>query len=415
MSRLPQLRASLLLAGERQAKARAHPAGARVRVAGRRRPLPLIALAVLCVLLAAGAAIAASGILRTGAPVPSVGRPVPTVGFGVPTRGGSRLLAVRSKDPAGGPAWGMRVVHTSRGLACIQVGRVYGGQLGVLGRDGAFADDGQFHRLPVQGMDSPDEQCALNGTYSSSEISGMPESALMPMSGKLGALSRARWISYGLLGPHAVSVTYRYHGGAHTLALEPRTGAYMIVLPGIEPGTRGIQAGGSSQAHGQSSGIVNPSGALTTITYRLDGSLCEESVHPHPPHPCPRDLNAHPQPLLTPSRDLHRPVRVRLRRASTPGGYSATVRFKAPYAVDNAFSEYAITNPASCHGGTVVDPIDRDIKAGATVTVSMQAIFANACGPSVTVEVLYNPRAEHRLPSGGIILVGRTTVTRPRR
>jgi hypothetical protein len=415
VSRLPQLRASLLDAAQQQANASTRRAGAPARGTGGRRPLRLVALAVLCVLLLAGAALAASGILRTGSPVPSAGRLLPTVGFGVPSRGGSRLLAVRSSDPDGGPAWGMRVVHTTRDLVCIQVGRVYDGQLGVLGSDGAFANDGQFHRLPVQSTDGLGEQCALAGTYSSDEISGMPESALMARSGRLGALRRARWLSFGLLGPHAVSISYRYGGKLHTVAVERLTGAYMIVLPGIEPGTRGIQAGGSSEPRAQRDGIVNPSGVLTTITYRLDGALCEENVQQEPSKPCPRGAIAHPQPFLTPSRELHRPIQVRVRRASTPGDYSATVRFRAPYAVKNALSEYSITNPASCHGGTVLDPIDRDVKAGALVTVSMQAIFANACGRSVTLEVLYNPRAERPVPSTGIILVGSVTVTRPLR
>jgi hypothetical protein len=77
-------------------------------------------------------------------------------------------------------------------------------------------------------------------------------------------------------------------------------------------------------------------------------------------------------------------------------------------------SGYSITNPATCHEGTVVDPIDRDIKAGATVTVPMEAIFANACRSTVTLEVLYNPREERRIPSAGTVLVGRITVKRPR-
>ena len=41
----------------------------------------------------------------------------------------------------------MRLVHTTRGEICVQIGRVDGDQLGQLGIDGAFHDDGRFHPL----------------------------------------------------------------------------------------------------------------------------------------------------------------------------------------------------------------------------------------------------------------------------
>lgn len=404
MSRLPQLRASFMDAVERQ---RSAPR----RRTSRGRPLRLVAAMALVLLLVAAAALAATAVLRTGSPVrPS--RLTPADGLGVPARGGSRVLGVTFADPAGGQPWGMRVVHTSRDLVCIQVGRLYRGALGVLGLDGAFHDDGQFHPLPADTIGRAGEHCELNGTHSSNEISGIPESGLMPILGGLGALPQARWISYGLLGPHAVKITYRYRGQSRSVAVEPLTGAYLIVLPGIEPGTRGIQSGGSTG--GQSAGTVLPSGALTAITYRIAGSLCEESIQPNMPNPCPHSRIAPPRRPTVPARELHQRIEVRLRRAHTPGGYSAIARFTAPFAVPNALSGYSITNPATCHEGTVVDPIDRDIKAGATVTVPMEAIFANACGSTVTLEVLYNPREEHRIPSTGKVLVGRITVKRPR-
>jgi hypothetical protein len=320
------------------------PAAGRAAPVRRRRRLPLIALAVLSLLLVAAAALAASGILRIGSPVPSARRLTPTVGLGVPFRGGSRVLAVSAPDPAGGPPWGMRIVHTTRDLVCVQVGRLYHGQLGVLGQDGAFGDDGQFHPLPTQAIGGAGAHCDLSDTYSSNEISGIPESGQMPMSGNLGSLSHARWISYGLLGPHAVSITYRYHGHSRTVPVEPVTGAYLIVLPAIEPGTRGIQAGGSTG--GQSAGTVLPSGALTAITYRFGTTLCREDVKAQASSPCPRPRAAPPRAFLVPSQDLHRPIHVRLRRASTPGDYSAIVRFTAPYAVPNALSGYSIASPS---------------------------------------------------------------------
>lgn len=73
---------------------------------------------------------------------------IPTAITGEPVRDGT-LMPVRTEDPDGGPPWGLRVTTTSRGAACIQVGRVVDDQLVVLGQDGAFANDGRAHVVPV--------------------------------------------------------------------------------------------------------------------------------------------------------------------------------------------------------------------------------------------------------------------------
>jgi hypothetical protein len=413
VSRLPQLRASFLDAAERRKSAPSPVAR------GRKRPLRLIVVAALVLLLLAAAALAASGVLRTGSPVrPS--RLTPTVGLGVPARGGSRVLGVSFADPAGGPRWGMRIVHTTRDLVCIQVGRLYHGALGVLGLDGAFHDDGQFHPLPPDtiGRQPGATSCQPEADRVSLEVSGIPESGLMPESGNLGVLSRDRWVSYGLLGPDAVSITYSYRGTSHTVPVEPGTGAYLIVLPGIEPGANrrnGVTSGGSSGASrpGPGGPLPNPAGALTAITYRLGSTTCQDSIDARASNPCPRPRQS-PRAFLPPSVDLHRAIGVRLRRANAPGGFKAIVTFTAPYAVPNALSGYSIASPTPCHEGTTVDPIDRDIKAGATVTVTLEAVFANACGPSVILEVLYSQRGAAPVPGPGTVLVGRITVKRPR-
>lgn len=411
MSRLPQLRASFIDAAERRTSAFGRP------TPPRKRPLRLGMIAALVSLLLAAAAVAATGVLRTGSPVRPSQRLTPTVGLGVPARGGSRVLGVRFADPAGGPPWGMRLVHTSRDLVCIQVGRLYHGTLGVLGVDGAFHDDGRFHPLPPDtiGRQPGATTCEPESVRRSLDISGIPESGLMPVPGNLGVLSRDRWVSYGLLGPDAVSVTYSYHGTSHTVPVEPGTGAYMIVLPGIEtgPNRNGITYGGSSgSSQPGGSPLPNPSGALTAITYRLGNTTCQDALEAKATNPCPRPAPYHPH-ALEPSLRLHRPVAVHLHSADAPGGYSATLTFTAPYAVPNALSGYAIASPTPCHEGTTVDPINRDIKAGAKVTVRLGAVFANACGPSVVLEVLYNHR--HAMPflDSGAVLVGRAIVKRP--
>lgn len=148
MTRLPQLEDALTKAAQRlEARQQPRTAARRsARVAG-------IALAVALAL--GGIALAATQILKTGKPVPAERRPAGF--FGVIKPGTTRLLAVRVPDPAGGPPWGVRAYRTTIGLGsgrqavnCLQVGRVVNGRLGVIGQDGSFNNDGEFHELPVQ-------------------------------------------------------------------------------------------------------------------------------------------------------------------------------------------------------------------------------------------------------------------------
>jgi hypothetical protein len=60
----------------------------------------------------------------------------------------SELLPLRVPDPQGGPPWGLRIAHTTRGDTCIQLGRVEDGKLGSLGIDYAWNDDHLFHPFP---------------------------------------------------------------------------------------------------------------------------------------------------------------------------------------------------------------------------------------------------------------------------
>src|SRR5262249_33299780 len=111
----------------------------------RRRTFVPFGGAVLAVAVASGA-LAATGGIPIGSPLPSHESYV----TGDPQRGAgtvvdNQLLALRVADPDGGPPWGMRVVHTTRGVGCVQVGRVVDGKLGVLGQDGVAGDDHRFH------------------------------------------------------------------------------------------------------------------------------------------------------------------------------------------------------------------------------------------------------------------------------
>ena len=105
----------------------------------------IVVLVVLSVLAVAAVAVAASGVL-SGAPVknPPGVKISPTRGEGTVT--GATLLPLRVADPAGGLPWGLRLVHTTRGYACLQLGRVNGSQIGVLGQDGSSPMTADFTR-----------------------------------------------------------------------------------------------------------------------------------------------------------------------------------------------------------------------------------------------------------------------------
>ncbi len=128
----------------------------------RRRSIPLGLVAAAALLAVTATALAFTGILTTGSAVRPTHGLSPTAGLGVPARGGARLLAVSASDPAGGLPWGMRIVHTTRDLVCVQIGRLYHGELGLLGRDGAFGDDGRFSSAAA-GCDWPRPRHRLTG------------------------------------------------------------------------------------------------------------------------------------------------------------------------------------------------------------------------------------------------------------
>lgn len=214
---------------------------------------------VLAALVIAGPAVAAITLLQSG---PSVKPDVPSTARafnGVALKRSAQLLPLRVPDPAGGPAWGLKLTRTTRGLLCIQVGRVAFGTVGALGQDGAFGDDGKFH--PFSANYQPGPPCVTpdahgNGflnvaVYSvpANGLSGDRETgcrtSTVPLNGlapqgrrRAEAHNRQplcrnadlRDIYYGLLGPQAKNITYQTASGR--LASEPTTGAdgaYLIV------------------------------------------------------------------------------------------------------------------------------------------------------------------------------------------
>jgi hypothetical protein len=163
---------------------------------GRRRLRLGSAFAVAGAVVAAGGALAATGQIQLGSPDPPA-RHSPEAaerGIGVPQPGSSRLLGVRTPDPAGGPPWGIRVFRSSRGYRCAQYGHVVGGRLVRIGRDG------KAHELALH--------CRGNAN--------------------LGSFGNTSRLFYGYVGPRARQVIFEKVPGR--LVLLVRDGAYLAVF-----------------------------------------------------------------------------------------------------------------------------------------------------------------------------------------
>jgi hypothetical protein len=194
----------------------------------------------------------------------------------------SRLLALRAPDPQGGPPWALRLVVTLGGYICVQVGRVQHGRFGELGLDGAFNDDGRFHVVgPGQmlAMREPGESetadCAASGRTFAAEINGLDRSGVHDPPAVALPSSDRRRVSYGLLGPNALSITYSAGGRGQTRAVSGPLGAYLLVQPlAARTPLRIAETYGSSRpGHLFPAG---PTGALTATRYRYGATVCTD-------------------------------------------------------------------------------------------------------------------------------------------
>lgn len=257
-------------------------------------------LVVAACLLASGSALAASGAFQTGAPVAPEVAPLASTDVGTPIAGSVRTLALRVADPGGGPPWGLRTINTSRGLMCVQVGRIVDGRIGVLGQDGAFHDDGRFHPLSVNYLEDGSSNCgtqdANGNAFLNEEAFGVPAGGLKgDGGGASGGCYRPRPsvscpaadlrnISYGLLGPDARSIVYRRPDGAsETMPTAGADGAYLVVQRHVASGCQRGPAECSSRFAGpfrsrDSSGstggpTLSAFGVVRAVSYR-GGSSC---------------------------------------------------------------------------------------------------------------------------------------------
>jgi hypothetical protein len=276
MSRLPDLERALFEAATRIDARPADVASAtKIRRLGRRwRRTPLLA-GLASLVVAGGALAAATGLLSNGDPVPAApGSALKAV----PGTTGFALASVRAADPDGGPAWGIGTYDAiprapeSRvpadiaarfrtRVTCVVVGRIQGGQLGVVGRDGVFGNDGRFHSLAPAAQSSS----TCGGRAKDGAFVNMGSGPPIPASGYTGALGTRiggcrervnlrgptvspqtrrklrgvpqctvaglRRVVAGFAGPRAVSATLIAPGYQKTLRLRStENGAYLFVM-----------------------------------------------------------------------------------------------------------------------------------------------------------------------------------------
>lgn len=398
--------------------------------AGARRPPRLVRLAlagVAGVLLLGGVALA-SGLIPLGSPAKVVEQfELPRSGLGSVTPGSAALLPITAPDPQGGPPWGLRTFTTSRGAGCLQVGRVVDGQLGALGADGAFGNDGRLHPLPVANTDQlPCVALDANGhifsTVSKSDqlanaLDG-PEEAptrehpeahdvcapvIATPAEKSGALNRIcpqseeRDLYYGLLGPAAESITYLDEGQSVTVPTTGPDGAYLIVTdaaPGWRPNAFGPGATGSL-----------PADAPITEIHYSNGTACQMTAKGWDEACAPGALPVGFLPAAATPTAAQAAAAVTATVAQGTGGKGeAIVQVKAPLAITSVRDQYKVLwkRPGTEPGEGSVNMSEADVQAGQELSVrtgplpsgttTLQVVLAHAAGPALfegpgTVEV----------------------------
>ena len=395
MTLLPTVRAQLFQAAEQVAagprpRPLAQPLRPRRNGWGR---TPLIAIAVVFLLV--GGAFGA-GLIELGKPSPA--SPVfsnPRAELGALTPGAARLLPVRTSDPGGGPAWGLRVLSTTRGVGCIQVGRLVEGRLGSLGLDGSFKDDRRFHELPFNGRFNQFACAALDGagrifnnvTVGDEPVSATwfaPNGCIPPgqprlqgdRSLKVCPQSDLRNLYYGLLGPQAKSVTYKLGGLTHMIPTVGADGAYLIV-------TRAPRQQLLDFSEATAADVVPVDGPITELHYR-DGRSCHLNGHSWmggssactPAMSVP--VGYVPVPPAPSAAAVATPLRVRI----VPGplvagrhhGKQISVSFISRVSLTTDRGEFSMrviepNQPPGVYSGG--PPVNRDIRAGQRVTLTL--------------------------------------------
>jgi hypothetical protein len=418
-------------------------AGGRAQARQPRARDPLLAAIALGALLLAGAAIAATQIIGFGNPVPAPrarGREGPSVstGIGVPVVGAKgartsmRRVAISVPDPAGGLPWGMRVVRTTRGLVCLQIGRLLDGRLGILGQDGEFDDDGLFHELSASALEPG--PCIAPSVWTILSDNGVPAAGALTInrlscrppwlrawasSPKRCPVGDERLVGFGVLGPHAVSVSYMVDGRLHTVPTVGGLGAYLIVLrvpPKLRQNAPGL--GGTTGLLGGFPIGAGKGEVVSRMLFRYGGRLCQTGFdrQPHGPPQCKSRI--YRTRVLVPGilRGLHTAVALKARRV--PGGYDLEVAFTAPAAVTNASVAYGIQvsrpSGAACgRGGTNGQSLERDVARGEVLHMTEFVRQPPGCHGVVHGEVVLGSETGALRLIGSDETIGRFSFTLP--
>jgi len=479
VSYLPGLRASLVeaagrAAAEQRAVAPTVPPSPGRRLAGwvderllhPTRRTAVVNLALIVASVAIG--LTATGVFKRGETLGSVTPSQPNAREGSAIPGGSQLLSIRTPDPAGGLPWGLRVTRTTRGLTCVSAGRVDYGTIGVLGIDGAFADDDRFHPLSPNyfvnlGCDVTDATghgfvnvglrnvpaSGLFGEHPESVGGCEPEPTAPPAARRLlehlrrshlarqSTLPRCpagdmREIYFGLLGPRAQSVKYLTSGDTEkSTPVVKGSGAYLIVLP-MHSGA------GNPMATGDTGGPGIAAGEITQVTYR-GGHVCKVPRASLMDSCQPVGFVA-PRRTVPSARRLSSPISVRTVAAksycdqrtgdlivacegSPPPGFQhmqgenqpsvlAHVSFVSHVAIKNSASyynaEFEFARSPSCKTGGAGGPTDYDIRAGQRIRFDM--LIPDTCAGRVHGTIAYIPTsgAANSMPIIGLPGQGRS-------
>ncbi len=392
----------------------------------------LHALSVTAALVLGGGAVAlaATGVL-SGSPVKPEVPLNAAAGNGLPVAGASAHLALLAADPGGGLPWGMRIEHTTRAQLCLQVGRVEGAQLGELGLDSAFGNDGRFHALPATvlppgyGGSAGQVECVPDGQTVIFEDLNADRSAvrLLPSEFRGPPLKRPgeaprgvppvgdlRALAYGVLGPHAVSVTYKTPTGMRTIPVSRPDGGFLIVEPAgyiKSNDTIGGSISGTAELGWVDVGVASRPGLprmIAAATFRFGGQLCSQGVGAPVTRVCPmRKISVPRHPRI---RQLDQPVHLTLLAQSHAACnaaflkfpcYKGQVEFTAPYAVSSTDSEYDIEGIARCKIGGRVETawsLERDVKAHELIRTDSlgRFVYAPSCASTEKFQVSYQKR-----------------------
>ncbi len=411
----------------------------------RRRPRRALLLAVPGTLVVVAAAAAAATQILTGEPVrnPRGVTFKADRGLGKPVLATTKLLGLRVADPGGGPPWGMRTLRTTRGLGCVQIGRVVDGKLGVLGQDGAFADDGRFHELPADVLthahcQQPD---GAGHVFLAISYQGMPGSAMAGACRLSGAGARPRTsrqpeqppcrasderiLYVGLLGPRGKGVTYEDGDGRRaTAAAEGPDGGYLVVL----------RPSAKRPAIGRFVPTATPVSGLVSVQYvgapdcRIHSprSLGGAKACPARGYVAPRTPRVTSADVLTPVRASIEPRTVKPPGPAPPAGVHVPRQWKLHVAFrarrrSDAQTLYFITlrpQPGPRCRFVSFGSVDHDVRAGEVVR---QTEYLPAqCRGTVRGTVVYRPQPSgpEQVPypggRGRQAVVGRFAVEIPR-